>query len=98
MKYELEIYLPGGKGYDVVDLISSEAPFLPITRGDIINPKTLGAQATLNLAQVLERFRHGCVLRVTGIEHFIVQVEGRVTRHRLGVFTEAIEDVDESRP
>ena len=42
---------------------------------------------------------YGIVLRVTGVEHFISQREDDdFFQHKLGVFTEAVEDVMENRP
>lgn len=93
-KYALEIYLPGNSGYDVAYTIESDHPFMPIAKGDFINPRTW---PTHNYQQIdHEQCPHGVLLRVTGLEHFITEVNG-VAKHKIGIFTEAIDDVAESR-
>jgi hypothetical protein len=98
-KYRLEIYPPGNEGYDVVCHIESDEPFLPIQRGDLINPRTWNAQNSGNLQVSHGETEFGIVLRVTGIEHFIVQRDdNEFSQHKLGVFTEAVDDIAENRP
>ena len=101
MTYALHIYLPGNSGYDVGATLESEEPFLPIQRGDVINPRTFNSHYASHARGDVdpEQFPHGIVLRVTGFEHFIVQnEENEITRHGIGIFTEAIHDVAETRP
>jgi hypothetical protein len=87
LKYTLLIYLPGSIE-DVACRLESDQPFMPIARGDLLNPRTWSNRPD-DLADVL--------LRVVGVEHFLCQVEDRVSRHSIGVFTEAVADDEESR-
>ena len=97
-RYALEIYLPGNAGTDVACSIESDEPFLPVQRGDLINPRTWTAHYSTNLQSHVADRQNGAVLRVTGIEHFIIQRESGFSQHKLGVFTQAVDDVAESRP
>jgi hypothetical protein len=97
-RYVLEIYLPGNRGYDVACYMESDEPFLPIQKGDIINPRTWTSHYSSNLRASYGKTKFGIVLRVSGIEHFIVQTEEGFSQHKLGIFTEALDDVAESRP
>lgn len=99
-KYSLDIYLPGNPGYDVACHIESDDPFLPIQKGDIINPRTWSSHysSLLKTSYNESERKYGIVLRVTGIEHFIMQNEGGFSQHKLGIFTEAIDDIPETRP
>jgi hypothetical protein len=99
-KYALEIYRPGNRGDDVACTIESDEPFLLIQKGDLINPRTWTSHYYNNLFSLsdLSGRPHGVVLRVTGIEHFLVQTEQGFSQHKLGVFTEAVDDTDKARP
>jgi hypothetical protein len=95
MKYTLLIYVPGGSGYDVLCHLESDTPFMPIARGDLLNPRSWSHRSR-DLTD--PACPHGVVLRVTGLEHFICEAGGRVSRHSIGVFTAALDDSAESRP
>jgi hypothetical protein len=97
-RYALEVYLPGNLGTDVACSIESDEPFLPIQRGDLINPRTWTAHYSGNLQSHVQEREYGVVLRVTGVEHFILQREVGFGQHKLGIFTEAVDDVEGSRP
>ena len=96
-RYALEIYLPGNSGSDVACTIESDEPFLPIQRGDLINPRTWTSHYASNLASYRPS-QYGILLRVIGIEHFIIQRDEGFSQHKLGIFTEAVDDLDTSRP
>lgn len=98
MKYVLEIYPPGGSGRDVAHTITSDAPFLPISRGDLLNPQLWPEHASSVLDDVRAQFRHGVVLRVTGVEHMISEADGRPMTHKVCIFTKAEENIAGSRP
>ena len=98
-RYVLEIYLPDNPGSDSACLLDSDEPFLTIQKGDLINPRTWNSHYSGNLKASTDQKTYGIVLRVTGAEHFISQREdGTIIEHRIGIFTEAVEDVAENRP
>lgn len=98
-RYKLEIYPPGNHGLDVVCVVESDVPFLPIQKGDLLNPRSWNSQNSGNLRAAHGETEYGIILRVTGVEHFISQREDDdFFQHKLGVFTEAVEDVMENRP
>lgn len=99
-RYALEIYLPQNPGSDTACTIEADEPFLPIQRGDLINPRTWTSHYFNNLRGSLDEgeYPYGVLLRVTGVEHFLIQREEGFSQHRLGVFTEAVSDTAESRP
>lgn len=98
-RYKLEIYPPGNHGYDVVCVIESDEPFLPIQKGDLINPGAWNAQNSGNLQASHGETEYGILLRVTGIEHFIHQRDDeQFSQHKLGIFTEAVDNLPENRP
>lgn len=98
IKYQLEIYRPNNSGYDSCCFMESDSPFLPIQKGDLINPRTWNSHYS-NIYTEFPEFEYGIILRVTGFEHFIVQREdGFISSHKIGIFTEAISDIAESRP
>ncbi len=97
-RYSLEIYLPDNKGSDIACLIEADEPFLSIHIGDIINPRTWTHHYLSTLQEHYKSFKIGTLLRVTGIEHFIIQRNEGYSQHKLGIFTEAIKDNEESRP
>jgi hypothetical protein len=98
-RYVLEIYLPGNSGYDAACVIESDLPFLQIQKGDFINPRTWPSGYSANLHAYIDnnKYPYGIVLRVTAIEHFIILKQDGFTQHKLGIFTEAVDDVAESR-
>jgi hypothetical protein len=87
MKYTLLIYHPGSSD-DVVCRLEADTPFMPIARGDLLNPRVWS-----NRPDALA----GVLLRVVGMEHFVCQVEDRVSRYSIAVSTEAVPDTAESR-
>jgi hypothetical protein len=95
-RYALEIYLPGNSGRDVTCLIESDEPFLPIQKGDVINPRSW----THHYFETLQSYHpseFGVLLKVTGVEHFIFQREDGFSQHKLGIFSVAVDDLEESR-
>ncbi|MDT7809232.1 MAG: hypothetical protein QOJ70_3045 [Acidobacteriota bacterium] len=86
-KYVLEIY-----GSDSTDtawiILQSDKPFLSIHAGDLINPRAWGE--TAGTFQDL--------LRVVSVEH-IVWYSKKIedTRHKLCIFTEAVDDTKQVR-
>jgi hypothetical protein len=99
LKYMIDIYLPNNPGTDVTFHAESDKPFLPIQKGDLINPRTWNSHYSSSLRASTAETPYGIILRVTGVEHFIVQQEDEsLSRHGIGVFTEAVSDVAESRP
>src|SRR5689334_9350498 len=95
--YAIDIYLPGNPGTDIACTIESDLPFLPIQKGDLINPRTWTTHY-FELHKSYHESKYGIVLRVTGVEHFIHQGESGFRQHRIGVFTEALDDLAASRP
>ncbi len=93
-KYAIEVYAPGTRGSDVVCHIESDFPFLPIQNGDLLNPRVWDTHAQVNS----DPSQFGIILRVIGTEHFIIETETGFSQHKLGIFTEALDDVAESRP
>src|SRR5688572_25031782 len=98
MKYRLQFYVPGHRGYDVAHAVEADEPFHSINRGDIVNIASWPPHTASSLERAKEGFSYGIALRVTGVEHFIGESDGRVMTHALGIFTEAISNVAESRP
>lgn len=97
-KYALEFYLPGSRGSDVVCTIESDVPFLPLQVGDLVNPRawTTHYHQSINSDQ---SSKFGVLLRVVGFEHFLFMEEEHGLRgHKIGVFTQAVDDIAESRP
>lgn len=96
-RYALEIYLPGSTGSDVACSMESNEPFLPIHKGELLNPRSWSTHYSGNLTD-FRSGNPGILLTVTGIEHFIVQREdGSIVQHKLGIFTSAVDDVGASR-
>jgi len=88
MKYILEIY--HGKNPDALAVFASDSPFLPIARGDTINPfswSDIGG----DLDVIREKFGARCVFRVTDISHFLHNSDGDLAKHQLCVFTEVLD-------
>lgn len=81
-KYILEICAPGESSEAVKALESSE-PFLSISKGDFLNPRTLNIDVD-------------GLMRVVNIEHIIFGTENDLT-HKMCIFTEAAPDTYETR-
>jgi hypothetical protein len=96
--YVLEVHLCG----ETVYRVESKFPFLAFGKGDLINPRTWPEhcyQPAEGYASPHGKPRHGVVLRVLGVEHFVVSVErGPCRVHGVRVFVEALDDVGGSRP
>lgn len=84
VNYMLEIY-PPNNNLDPVALLQAKAPFGSISIGDLINPRDLSQEY------------FGKLLRVINIEHFIWQIEDSHIGHKIMVFTEAVDDTEETR-
>jgi uncharacterized protein YfbU (UPF0304 family) len=96
--YGLEIYLPGNDGDDAACTLESDQPFAPFQKGDLINPRSWPGHAHDAVRATAGHFPHGALLRVTGIEHFIVHTDKGLVQHKIGVFTEAVDDTAKNRP
>jgi len=84
MEYILEIYMPGS-ARDVWVHFASSKPFMPICKGDILNPGLWeGSQSPMK------------VVRVINIEHIIIEKEEGFG-HKILVFTEEVEGTEELR-
>ena len=79
-KFLIEIYKPESTTQVEFKFVSS-TPFMPISRGDIINP--MGKKGS-----------H--VFRVTNVEHFIMKKEKKI-EHKIGIYTMAVKDTHELR-
>jgi hypothetical protein len=97
-RYAIEIYPPGNSGRDVACRIESDVPFLPFNVGDLINPRLWPSEAISSIESAIGNRKFGIVLRVTGVEHFIVQNDGEMVQHKLGIFTASLDDIEKSRP
>jgi hypothetical protein len=92
-KYVLEIYQPGEKGFINACSLESDEPFLAIQKGDIINPSTWNLYCLDSLEAEYHQSNYGIVLKVTGVEHFLVQNEdGSVSQHKITVFVRVVEN------
>jgi hypothetical protein len=94
-RYALEIYMPESQGYDVACFIESDFPFLALHVGDIMNPRVWLPEAA-NLIESIPS-QYGSVLRITGLEHFVIQTDNGYSQHKIGVFTERLDNIAESR-
>src|ERR1700722_8751310 len=99
-KYKLQIYFPGSLETALL-VLESDTPFMAISKGDFLNPRFWSSHANDLLNQETKHLRYGAVLRCVGVEHFIVEgmdgKEGTAVCHVFNVFTEALEDLAESR-
>lgn len=96
-KYAIEVFAPGSRGYTSICSIKSDEPFLPIQKGDIINPVSW-TEHYANLAKdSAPDCQHGAVFIVIAVEHFIVQTETGFRTHKIGLYTEALDDTADSR-
>jgi hypothetical protein len=89
--YTLEFYDAGSTRHESICVIESAVPFLPIQKGDLINPRAWEKHYA-------EQAPAGALLKVVGIEHFIVwRPEIGHFEHKLGIFSLAVRDTDEAR-
>lgn len=88
-KYALEILQPDKKGFVTACRIDSDEPFLAIHKGDTLNPSTWNLYCFDSVeAEETNESKYGTVLKVTGIEHSLVQREdGSTKQHKISVFT-----------
>jgi hypothetical protein len=97
-KYTLEIYSPGSRGSDVTCTIESDEPFMPLQVGDLINPRAWTTDCH-HLVNSNNPSKYGVLLKVIGVEHFIfMEDEHGFVGHKLGVFTAAVDDIEDARP
>jgi hypothetical protein len=83
-KYSLEIYKPN-RARDVWVRFSSNAPFLGISKGDIINPGMWpDSESPMK------------VLKAVSVEHFISEKDNHYL-HKICVFTKEAEGTEELR-
>jgi len=83
-KYALEIYEPGSV-YNVWTYLESQSPFMPMNRGDFINPGTW--TDTMHPKEVA---------RVEAVEH-IVFASGERMVHKVMVFTSLVPNTPEDK-
>ena len=77
-KYIIEIYYPTGKDH-LIAYFSSDTPFQAISKGDMVNSDSLpDANRAMDL-------------RVSSIEHFIWNLETGESKHKVCVYTEAVD-------
>jgi hypothetical protein len=99
-KYELEIYGPGETAFDgdATCNFESAQPFLPIQRGDLVNPRVWTTHYQEQLKYHHPPTEYGTLLRVTAVEHIICQRDDlSFSTHKVCIYTEALDDVAESR-
>jgi hypothetical protein len=90
-RYTLEFYAPGETSQESIYAIESDVPFLPMQRGDLINPTAWPPRAAVQVPR-------GALLKVIGIEHYI-EVREKVAHfeHKLGIFMTAVRDTAKAR-
>ena len=92
-KYVLEICQPDRQGFVTACAIESDEPFLSIQKGDILNPSTWNLYCADSLEAEHRESSFGVVLKVTGIEHALVQREdGSIRQHKITVFVIPVEN------
>ena len=95
VRYVLEIY-PPGNFMDVLAAIEAPVPFASVAVGDLINPRAWFGHYRDALERYCPGRKHGVVLRVTGLEH-LISANGQSFFHKILIFTEALDDTEESR-
>jgi hypothetical protein len=93
MEYRLEIYRPGSsENDDCLKVFVSNAPFLPLRVGDLLNASTWGEDGSGSR-----------LLRVLNVEHLIseksgggIDPSGKII-HRALIYTERVADIAETR-
>lgn len=89
----MEICQPDRQGFITACAIESDEPFLAIHRGDILNPSTWNLYCADSIEADYSESRYGVVLKVTGIEHALVQREdGSIRQHKITVFAVPVEN------
>jgi len=83
VRYTLEIYAPGS-AYDVIGVLKADAPFGPLSAGDLFHPPVVQWTKT-------------DALRITCLEHMMIGGGDRGYEHKTCVFTEEINDTPELR-
>jgi hypothetical protein len=92
-KYALEILQPDNQGFVVACRIESDEPFLAIHKGDTLNPLTWNLYCFDSIESEHQSSAYGTVLKVTGVEHSLVQREDdSIKQHKITVFTIPIEN------
>ncbi len=92
-KYALEICQLDRQGFVTTCKIESDDTFLAIQKGDILNPSTWNLYCLDNLEAEFRESNYGIVLKVTGIEHSLIQREnGSISQHKITVFTVPVEN------
>ncbi len=81
-EYILEVYQPGSAD-DVWITFSSFTPFMPINRGDILNPGVWPESSSPMK-----------VLRVINVEHIIWEAKEQI-KHKVLIFTEEVDGTRE---
>ena len=100
VKYELEIYAPGETAFDGDPTCNFESaqPFLPVQKGDLINPRVWTTHYQEQLSYHHPPGKYGTLLRVTAVEHIIVQRDDlSFSIHKVCIYTEALDDIEQSR-
>lgn len=82
MKYILEICAPG-ESSEAIKNIESSKPFLSISKGDFLNPRTLDVEVE-------------GLMCVVNIEHIIFGKDENLT-HKICIFTKSVPDTYEAR-
>lgn len=96
-KYALEIRQPDHAGFVLACSIESDDPFLAIQKGDIINPSTWNLYCFDSIEGEYQASAFGVVLKVTGVEHSLMQREdGSIRQHKITVYTRPVENNQES--
>lgn len=97
MKYTLRIFKPNNRYDSLVDL-ESDFLFLAINKGDLLNPLMWSSDKFPEVYERNSEFPNGFVFKVIGLEHKITQgTDGKISEHLIEVYTEAVDDLEESR-
>jgi hypothetical protein len=94
-KYALEVFQLDQNNFINACNMESDEPFLPIHAGDFLNPSTwnLYCLDSIESAEYRPPGAYGIVLKVTGIEHSLVQKEnGAISQHKISVYTVPVEN------
>ena len=92
-KYALEIFQLEREGYASACVMESDEPFMGIHVGDTLNPSTWNFYCFDNVQTEYGDSAYGIVLKVTGVEHLLVQREnGTISQHKVLVFAVAVEN------
>lgn len=83
-KYTYEIYIPGSTD-DVWVVFYSDTPFIPLHRGDLLNPGLWeGSQSPMK------------ILRVLNVEHLLWESDS-IVKQKVMIYSEEV-DVEEEQP